>query len=283
MAGGARSARFCFLLATILASLAVTSVASADPVNGENLSLGPRTTFIPAAQSQPRLKDASTERLRGTRTKDGTCSLPLRFHSEAGDTTPELARVSAVDPDTCVYEVERGTPIDMPREDSKGAVESEKDSVSARGKKEASGGEGFAPASHNDLQACYTTYWEDPPNLDVNKVRSCVRSNTTGNRIDTIDCSTRRYWLRATGWFQLEHTKRFNCELTGGRGRSESTITFKNEKFCHPTDPTYVKYIRNTAYVDLNSVDGYIDETDARGDCARLLLRYAIWEPGEYH
>jgi hypothetical protein len=52
---------------------------------------------------------AKRELLQGDRVGD-TCRFSMSFHAKAGDTTPQLATVVAVDEESCVVEVERGEP-----------------------------------------------------------------------------------------------------------------------------------------------------------------------------
>lgn len=260
-----------------LLAVAVIACTSFIPVaarDSDNLRLGPRTMQFPEPRVEFQLKDNARELAAGSRLNDGSCEIQLRFSSAAGDETQRYARLTALDPETCVYEVENAVLLDEPKVGT-GVSDSDRDT-------DGRGGRSAAAQSSNNVQACYTSYWEDPPTLDVNSVRNCIRTNTTGNRIDSVDCSTRRYWLRESDWSQLRSTVAFDCTLNRGRGRSETSVTFKNTLFCNPRVSTFVDYVKNTAYADINSVDGYIKHTNARGDCESLLVRYATWQPGKY-
>lgn len=225
---------------------------------------------------EPPITNSWVETIQGTKGEDGVCHYSIEFSAAAGDTTPQFAAVRAVDPTTCAFELVRGTPTYIPAIDGDGVVVEDEASASV------SASDQIAAQAQSTTQVRYSTYWEDPVELDVNKVSTSVRAYISGGSITSADCWNRRYWLSGSGWYEVSSAYGFLCDATTGTSQSAVTTAFQNDTFCLGNS-TSSYYFRNTAYATPSGVSGWINDTYVYGGCIDLLSGpYHIFEPGQY-
>jgi hypothetical protein len=131
-------------------------------------------------------------------------------------------------------------------------------------------------------QAKFSTYWEDPIQLDVNKVTSAVRAYTSGGAVTSADCRNRRYYLSTSGWYELSAAYGFSCDANSTRAQSVVNAAFQNDTFC-AGNSTSAYYFGNTAYATPYGMSGWINSTYVYSGCTSMLSGpYYIYEPGVY-
>ena len=199
----------------LMAATALTSLLFSQLLFG---AVGPTSAIvaIPRASSQPPITDSWTETRQGELDQSGNCHYSISFHSDSlTDTTPILARLVSIDTDSCEYVVEYGVPEYIPGDQSDdqtsgedaedgasspdvncsavdieetaddanpAGCDSEAGSESVRAMPDVRSNDPSALHTHNDRSVTFSVYWEDPAQLDVNKVRTAVRSHTSGSQ-----------------------------------------------------------------------------------------------------
>ncbi len=276
---GSKFSRSLFILVLLSTGLvsSLLPTASATPANVR--LAGPNVQNIPLAESRPSLENAYFQVEEGYVDEYGACRFSMSFEAPAGDTTPQFGAVTAVDHSTCQYEVLRGVPMMATLAGGDGQYD--EDYATAESAPEPST---VAVAGAYDQQVRFSTYWEDPIQLDVNKVSSSVRTTTSGAYITNAECWNRRYKLTASGWYEQSHSYVFLCERgsDGSWGRSYVEAGFQNDTFC-AGNSSFAHYFGNIAYATPYAVSGWINETYVYGGCTGLLSGpYTIFEPGVY-
>jgi hypothetical protein len=117
----------------------------------------------------------------------------------------------------------------------------------------------------------------DPPDAEVNSVKSTVTWRYNNSRISEASCVTVYGWLNATGWGLQQHDEA--CQLFGSPATlstNNAYAHFKNGIFCFARD-TNVWYDRNYVYGNyIGTLSGTVT-TRKNGGCASYLhLNYLL-------
>jgi hypothetical protein len=113
------------------------------------------------------------------------------------------------------------------------------------------------------------SFWEDPPQFDVNSVRNSVDFRYGGGCVhNPIEFAANYGWMSQSGWERLgnDWSRGADCASAG----SSSFVHFKNKVFCASID-TNVWYNRNTIYGYPNGAMRGKVHSEKRGGCVRLL------------
>lgn len=196
--------RLAILLAITAASLGVPVLQHASASDGRAVLLESADVVeLPPLSLTVKASTARRELLQGERV-NGTCRFSMSFHAEAGDTTPQLATVVAIDPESCTAEIERGELSELPSELS---VNREGASV------EASDTDVGAEGQNQNRKATFWTIWEDPAKARVAVVRTSVRSFVKNRFIDRAECRLLLDPLEQTGWQEDRSYRDFRLQL----------------------------------------------------------------------
>lgn len=118
---------------TIIVLLSLLSLATAAIVIGYNVASSSASPPLPTpspsnetpgvltgsgvvhydTSSLPSIANSRMVIIQGTKDTNGACHYRTYFSAPKGDTTPQIAREVALDPATCRFQVERGTPTSM--------------------------------------------------------------------------------------------------------------------------------------------------------------------------
>ncbi len=220
--------------------------------------------------------------------------------------------MTSLNPNTCVYTVEYGTPAFVPyagKESQNSEEETvvspdldcnaedlERDdpvvidicgSVQSSAAIRAFPGQGSrasgAKYTHNNHSVTYTIGWEDPVGITVNWSRSAIRSNTSGSYIVSVNCLRDFDYFWEDGWEIDDWATVLLCENYGNWGQSYVEREFSNYAFCPSGNGTLVNYVGLTAYVEVYGTNAWINDTWAEGGCSYLLDWWWVYDEGEYY
>lgn len=211
---------------------------------------------------------SSTLRIRdGERTPGGGCLISGRNVLPPGQEAIVEVEL-AYDPDSCRSLTRVGVPAE--RTASGGADGGETASDTSGG---TFGAGATAPAStYGRWTATASSYYEDPPQLDVNKVTNIIEWEPDGScavAVNPYGAWSETTWRTGTGWSQEQKSHYHNA--TCSSVWSETWAKFKNTLFCIPWEDTFTWY-------QPNRVEGRPDTSAVHrwnawkaGDCADLL------------
>jgi hypothetical protein len=308
------------LIAVALSSQALTSIAlaaQAEMLTGPNVI---RRSSPDAEQESPQGDGQRSVQNRthldtiivdGRKLSSGNCEYALRFTDEWDDLTQKLVWMAAVDPELCKFEfqIDEFEPrVSAPDPD---ADSHDKEARGARdeykGEPEPWEGRRYAhpdvfvklreglqdstiALARRDTKLTVVGRWQDPANVNVNKVLVAVRADTNGNDITSAGCKYAWWWLRATGW-QNAGDDDTDCRKNRRAATGMANGHFQNPYFptCLP-DVVHVYYDRLWAKVsprgklDSGHYDWGIRATWADGARCKGMLHWASFEviKGEY-
>lgn len=146
--------------------------------------------------------------------------------------------MSAVNPGSGEFEFEAGT-VQL----SRGTVDSEAEAMTSRGVDRAPGGD-IGTLGHRDGRVTVVGRWEDPVDIDVNKVLVAAQIETVGSDVARVECLYGWWWRTGTGWRHPGgDSEPTNCRATRNRGTATADGHFSNSLFpaCIP-DTVHVHY-----------------------------------------
>lgn len=103
-----------------LAASAVTT-SSDEVLSGENV-------IRRDVSREPSLNNSQMKIIQGTKSEDGACHYQVSFFASNNDMRPQMARQIAVDPITCRFQVEFGTPTTISQRPTGGTSRSSESS-----------------------------------------------------------------------------------------------------------------------------------------------------------
>lgn len=257
-------------VALAAASAAPVAAFAADAVGLEGPNVVAYTPDLPFISSTDAV-------VQGSRSDNGDCTFTGQI-----ETTDEAASVgseeAAFDPDTCQSVMRTGPLPEATTLSASAATARKRKEPRARAAailydtKSGSAtrpGLGGGTLRTRRLAVGYSA-WEDPVELDVNKITNSVnwRPSTTCTAAGSSTFGYRQSWFIRTGWALLNDNFRTIAECDVVAGRSDGL--FFNKNFCDPRKDTYT-YIDNRVQ---GTRDGQARQTwnmVKNGDCAWLL------------
>ncbi|GIW05061.1 MAG: hypothetical protein KatS3mg059_1681 [Thermomicrobiales bacterium] len=268
----------------------------------------------------PELAASWVDTFQGAFTEDGSCIYSVRFSQPIDQATPQVGWLSKADLKTCTFEVTSGIPAyavypaaDGEESDETKAASPDVDcsAVLADGDDHAPAGvcdiEGRAagwakrlwasagPAgglptvsdryTHLNKQATVYYAWEDYLGIDVNRVRSRVKDNTSGSTILSATCGHTWWRLSEDGWNRetTGYYAGYGCEATSTYAASWTNGHFYNSIFPACTSTAHTYYDQVVAEVTPYEYHFWVGNIWASGpSCINLLQWYYAWYPGEY-
>lgn len=202
--------------------LTKVSVVVALVAGGTSSALGAET---------PPLVDPQVREVQGKHVLGG-CDYAVQLVLPVGQRAIE-ERVLSEDPPTCTARFERGIPTQI---DGRlpGGTEVTTTDAAGSGSTMTSG-----PLRNGRLSVLattkssgwYKTWYQDPPTLDVNNVRSTVTWNWNNTSTSTVTCAHSWWWLTASGWSRTDNAQA--CS-NPGQAQSETYGRYYNGTFCFP-------------------------------------------------
>lgn len=269
--------RFCVLLVLVLGTLGVSVARPVLALQEAELLDGSGVIVLPPVSFEAQPGTEVRELVQGKEVR-GTCRFEIPFEAKEGDMTPQMVKMIAVQPDTCLAEIERGEPTTLPQADG-----SRRETASIT----AASGDVGAEGQNQNRQSTYWTIWEDPVLIRVATVRTSVRSKVQNKKIQEAKCTVLIDPFQQSGWQVDRETREFACNWTSRRATSVASAHFFNDEFlgqaCSGRERTNVYVVRNTAKVTTKDETGVVQNSFANGGCANLLGLVRFFEPGVYY
>ena len=217
------------------------------------------------------LSSAHTYVVHGKKQADGSCTFQGPQPGVTSEATPlvlaphqaavEVRQVSA-DTSNCTTTMEQGVPpasaVSAPPASGEHGTSASTGGATATGQMAAAArarrhrGRPRAAAADSRSQGYVTTFFEDPVNIDVNKVNVGIDYYYNGTCVTYGSQSEHYYWYTPSGWgknadnWQTSNT----CTLEA----SSSYVLFENDVFCFPNS-CYAHYNRTSIH---GHRDGYL-------------------------
>lgn len=218
----------------------------------------------------PDLLDARMVILNGWYDEEGNCQHGFKLTAEGDDTTPQEARLVAIDLVNCEFQFEYGTP-QYYYDPQDGSVSSAEEVVNLHGQSD------FGAMSSGIRSASFQTNWFDVAGIKINHARSAVSVSYVNNTITHGNCKRNNWWLSETGWV-LQTVSQY-CDIFTTYGDSNTHSSYYNSPFC---GGTYTHYNRTHAYATPYGSSGWVDATWAAGCLSSTLYYTTQFWPNTY-
>jgi hypothetical protein len=105
--------RLVLVFAVLAGGVSVAAVPTVLAAGDAELLRGAEVIELPPVSYDVRSGTAKRELIQGEKV-GGTCRFTMSFQATDGDLTPQMAKMIAFDPETCLAEIERGEPVTLP-------------------------------------------------------------------------------------------------------------------------------------------------------------------------
>lgn len=221
-----------------------------------------------------RLRDSRTEWRQGEPLKGGGCRFAGSAKGNPDSSGVLEEREVAFDPHRCKIEVEIGRPTAGDLTASEGDSEAKTAELSPKNRpKDVKGSSGALAAATFSTRAFAKTFYEDPPQIDVNSVRAEVNWSYDGYCVVGSSYHTARWgWYSPTGW--VREATDWGTYNSCYSASTNVYAKYRNAPFCFPWT-TYTEYDR-TWIVGYYQGSWYAQWNSYKwGGCTNLLSHHA--------
>lgn len=125
---------------------------------------------------------------------------------------------------------------------------------------------GMAPAASRRAQT--TSWFEDPPGIDVTWTKVTTSWNYNGSCVTSHSPTAADNWFKPSGWTRIGDS--WSHPLYCAYSKSSAYRNFRNGKFCATID-TYNKYNNTEVVGKANGSSSYLWNNQKSGGCTSLL------------